>query len=59
MYKRQDQVSDASVGYDENGFPQVNISLDSEGGAKCTDPQEIMLELKWQFFSLKENLEQN
>ena len=29
-----DQVSDASVGYDENGFPQVNISLDSEGGAK-------------------------
>ena len=29
-----DQVSDASVGYDENGFPQVNISLDSDGGAK-------------------------
>ena len=29
-----DQVSDASVGYDESGFPQVNISLDSEGGAK-------------------------
>ena len=29
-----DQVSDASVGYDENGFPQVNISLDSDGGPK-------------------------
>ena len=29
-----DQVSDASVGYDENGFPQVNINLDSDGGAK-------------------------
>ena len=29
-----DRVSDASVGYDESGFPQVNISLDSEGGAK-------------------------
>ena len=29
-----DQVSDASVGYDESGFPQVNISLDSEGGTK-------------------------
>ena len=29
-----DQVSDASVGYDESGFPQVNIILDSEGGAK-------------------------
>ena len=29
-----DQVSDASIGYDESGFPQVNISLDSEGGAK-------------------------
>lgn len=29
-----DQVSDASVGYDESGFPQVNINLDSDGGAK-------------------------
>ena len=29
-----DQVADASVGYDENGFPQVNISLDGEGGTK-------------------------
>ena len=28
-----DRVSDASVGFDENGFPQVNISLDSDGGA--------------------------
>ena len=29
-----DKVADASVGYDENGFPQVNISLDGEGGTK-------------------------
>ena len=29
-----DRVSDASVGFDENGFPQVNISLDSDGGAQ-------------------------
>ena len=29
-----DRVSDASVGFDENGFPQVNISLDSDGGAR-------------------------
>ncbi len=27
-----DRVSNASAGYDENGRPQVNISLDSEGG---------------------------
>jgi preprotein translocase subunit SecD len=27
-----DQVTNASVGYDESGFPQVNISLDSSGG---------------------------
>ena len=27
-----DQVSHASSGYDENNMPQVNISLDSEGG---------------------------
>lgn len=27
-----DQVSHASTGYDENGLPQVNISLDSDGG---------------------------
>ncbi len=29
-----DKVSDANVGYDESGFPQVNITLDGEGGAK-------------------------
>ena len=29
-----EKVADASVGYDENGFPQVNISLDGEGGTK-------------------------
>ncbi len=29
-----DRVSDASVGFDENGFPQVNISLDADGGAQ-------------------------
>ena len=29
-----DKVADASIGYDENGFPQVNISLDGEGGTK-------------------------
>ena len=29
-----DKVADASVGYDESGFPQVNISLDGEGGAQ-------------------------
>ena len=29
-----DKVADASVGYDESGFPQVNITLDGEGGAK-------------------------
>ena len=29
-----DKVADASVGYDESGFPQVNISLDGEGGTK-------------------------
>ena len=29
-----DRVSDARVGFDENGFPQVNISLDSDGGAQ-------------------------
>ena len=29
-----DKFADASVGYDENGFPQVNISLDGEGGTK-------------------------
>jgi preprotein translocase subunit SecD len=27
-----DQVSQASSGFDENGMPQVNISLDSDGG---------------------------
>src|SRR5690606_38999051 len=27
-----DQVSNASTGFDENGMPQVNISLDSSGG---------------------------
>ncbi|MEA3300840.1 MAG: protein translocase subunit SecD [Pseudomonadota bacterium] len=27
-----DQVSNASTGFDENGMPQVNISLDSTGG---------------------------
>lgn len=27
-----DQVTNASVGYDESGIPQVNISLDSAGG---------------------------
>lgn len=27
-----DQVTNASVGYDESGLPQVNISLDSAGG---------------------------
>ena len=27
-----DQVTNASVGYDENGLPQVNISLDGGGG---------------------------
>ncbi|RLA43231.1 MAG: protein translocase subunit SecD [Gammaproteobacteria bacterium] len=27
-----DRVTNASVGYDENGLPQVNISLDSAGG---------------------------
>ncbi len=27
-----DQVTNASVGYDESGLPQVNISLDSGGG---------------------------
>lgn len=29
-----DQVSDASTGFDENGQPQVNITLNSEGGKK-------------------------
>ena len=29
-----DQVSGASSSYDENGMPQVNINLDSNGGAK-------------------------
>ena len=29
-------VSNASVGYDENGLPQVNISLDSEGGTRMS-----------------------
>lgn len=29
-----DHVSNANTGFDENGLPQVNISLDSEGGAK-------------------------
>ena len=29
-----DKVADANVGYDESGFPQVNITLDGEGGAK-------------------------
>lgn len=27
-------LTDASVGYDENGMPQINVKLDSEGGAK-------------------------
>ncbi|MCX2779008.1 protein translocase subunit SecD [Microbulbifer thermotolerans] len=27
-----DRVTDARVGYDESGFPQVNITLDSRGG---------------------------
>ena len=27
-----DRVTNARVGYDENGFPQVNITLDSRGG---------------------------
>jgi len=27
-----DQVAHAATGYDENGLPQVNISLDSDGG---------------------------
>tara|TARA_B100001564_G_scaffold325567_1_gene307182 strand:+ start:380 stop:2200 length:1821 start_codon:yes stop_codon:yes gene_type:complete len=29
-----DQVTDADVGYDESGFPQVDIRLDGEGGRK-------------------------
>ena len=29
-----DHVSNASSAFDENGMPQVNISLDSEGGAR-------------------------
>ncbi len=29
---RGDRLSDASVGIDENGLPQVNIALDSKGG---------------------------
>ncbi len=29
-----DQVAGANSGYDENGMPQVNIRLDSSGGAK-------------------------
>ncbi len=29
-----ESVTNASVGYDENGMPQVNISLSSEGGTK-------------------------
>lgn len=29
-----ESVTDAGIGYDENGLPQVNISLNSEGGAK-------------------------
>ncbi len=29
-----DHVTNASVGYDENGRPQVNISLDTSGGTK-------------------------
>jgi len=30
-------ISDASNSTDENGFPQVNISLDSEGGSKMSN----------------------
>ena len=29
-----EHLTDASVGYDENAMPQINVSLDSEGGAK-------------------------
>lgn len=29
-----DQVAGASASFDENGFPQVNIKLDGDGGAK-------------------------
>lgn len=29
-----DQVAGASTGFDENGFPQVNINLDSNGGTR-------------------------
>jgi preprotein translocase subunit SecD len=29
-----DHVSNASASFDENGFPQVNITLDSDGGAR-------------------------
>ena len=29
-----DKVADANVGYDESGFPQVNITLDGAGGAR-------------------------
>lgn len=31
-----ENVSDASIGYDESGLPQVNISLDGEGGARMS-----------------------
>ena len=31
-----DSVTNASSGFDENSFPQVNISLDSKGGAMMT-----------------------
>ena len=29
-----DQVAGASTGFDENGFPQVNINLDADGGKR-------------------------
>ncbi len=33
---RGDRLNDASAGLDENGMPQVSISLDSKGGAQMT-----------------------
>ncbi|TQV76837.1 protein translocase subunit SecD [Aliikangiella marina] len=29
-----EHLTDANVGYDENSMPQINVNLDSEGGAK-------------------------
>ena len=49
-----DRVTNASTGFDENGFAQVNITLDMQGGKQCKKlPQAIFRKLAVLFVEQK------